>query len=136
MCNEYPKTILLSEAGNSWGCHWSTEAEPQKINYGFSGLPPESSLWLACAEGSAVEQILELGGIAEVVSTRKGAYGGKKRTVRVDVQKLEDACTRYWENVNEKGRREGECSRSCHYCGGRPVIGTGFFGEPICEQCR
>jgi hypothetical protein len=24
--------------------------------------------------------------------------------------------------------------KSCHYCG-RPAIGFGFFGDPICREC-
>lgn len=129
----YPKTIHLSEAVNTWGCHW-TELGNEKINYGFSELPPKQSLWLDCVQGDAVEQILTIDGLSEIISTKRGAYGGQKRTISIDVDELESVCAKYWQRANAAGERQLERSQHCHYCGNAPVVGTGFFGESVCQQ--
>ncbi len=129
----YPPIIHLSEARNTWGCHYTIPGS-DKVYYGFSELPPNSSLWLDCASGDAVEQILAADG-GSVISTQRGAYGGQMRTISIDTNKLEETCRKYWVRQNAAHRHQIERSKNCHYCGGSPVVGTDFFGESFCDQC-
>lgn len=129
----YPEVILISEAYNTYGCHYSIPGNA-KIYYGFNALPPKQSLWLECVSGDAVNQILGRG-LGEVTSTRPGAYGGQCRTISVNVSELEEVCSRYWKRVNRAYGREMERMVYCYYCGGDPVVSTDFFGSPVCQQC-
>jgi hypothetical protein len=124
----YPSEIELSEAVNTWGCHYTVPGS-DKIHYGFSELPESLSLWLSCVSGDAVSQLL-YAGQGQIILSVKGAYGGEKRTIRLDVAAAEKMCRRYWDKVNAANR-----SRSCHYCGSVQVVGADFFDASVCAQC-
>lgn len=129
----YPDVIHLSEATSTWGCHYTIPGN-DKIHYGFSDLPPKSSLWLECASGDAVEQVI-MANLGQVISTQRGGYGGEKRTVSVNVSSLEEMCRKYWDRQNAAHERQVERSQYCHYCGGSPVVSIDFFDESVCTQC-
>lgn len=129
----YPTTIHLSEATNTFGCYYTVPGN-DKIHYGFSNLPHSFSLWLDCASGDAVEQIVKAN-LGQVISETPGAYGGRMRTVSIDVSHLEETCCKYWDKQNARHERQVERSKYCHYCGGTPIIRTDFFGESVCAQC-
>ena len=130
---KYPKTIHLSEAVNTWGCHYTIPPE-DKIHYGFSDLPGKFSLWLSVVSGDAVNQIIDAK-LGTIISTRPGSYGGQMRTINVDVTEMETACRKYWKKQNARHERQVERSMNCHYCGGEPIVRTDFFGESVCSQC-
>lgn len=132
---DYPKTILISEHTNTYGCWWTLDESGAEINYGFMDLPPKQSLWLDCASGDAVDQLIKIDGLVELVGTTPGAYGGKCRTVRVDVEQLEAVCRDYWNRVNAAGERADARRDTCHYCGNGSVVGFNIFNAPHCEQC-
>jgi len=140
MTKKYPKTIHLEEHPATWGCYYTIPGESPdsegrpKLHHDFNELPPECSLWLCCASGAAVDQLLEAG-IGKIVATRPGAYGGEKKTIEIDVDQLEKTCKIYWDNVNKAGEAADRQKNHCHYCGGTPVVSTDFFGAPCCAQC-
>ena len=132
LLTEMAEKITISELGNTWGCAW--EDNDGATHYGFGDCPisRRARLWLECAQGDAVRLLLEAGN-ATIVQSRQGAYGGKKRTVEVDVTRLEVSCDRYWDRLNAAaGVQQDEAG--CHYCG-QQASGTGFFGEPVCREC-
>lgn len=132
--NKHPKIIHLSESTVTWGCHYQVPDEKKThYHYGFSQLPSSASLWLECASGGAVEQIMEAG-LGTVISTTPGAYGGTMRTVEVEVERLETHCRAYWDALNRAGAKHQERQASCHYCGA-PSAGIGFFEEGVCKEC-
>ncbi len=129
---EMAEKIIVSELGSTWGCVW--EDNDGVVHYGFDDCPKlnhRAKLWLACAQGDAVRLLLEAG-IATVVRSWRGGYGGEERTVEVDVAKLEASCDRYWDRLNAAAVQQDETS--CHYCG-QQASGTGFFGESVCREC-
>jgi hypothetical protein len=107
-----------------------------KIHYGFTELPYNFSLWLDCVSGDAVAQIIAADLHEEIISERRGAYGGIKRTILVDVSKMDAEMRKYWDRMNRKYQTHIEATEGhCHYCGGEPVTGRDFFESPVCEQC-
>ncbi len=122
------ETIAIRELANAWGCAWVDK--DGKTHYGFEDAPlsPDARLWLAIAGGDAVRFLLEAK-LGKVVATHPGAYGGTKRTVRVEVKDLEVACKTYWQQYPDTQKPD-----VCHYCG-QPATGVGFFGEPVCPEC-
>lgn len=134
MANQnFPNIIHLSEATNTWGCYYTVPGS-DKIHYGFMELPNSFSLWLSCASGDAVNQIIDAK-LGQVISETPGAYGGQARTISIDVSEMEKTCRKYWDKQNARHERQVERSMSCHYCGGSPIVRTDFFGESVCAQC-
>ncbi len=117
--------IEIFELKNTHGCAWRKPGG--EIHYGFKGLSSNTQLWLGVAGGYAVQKIINAG-LGSIVASEKGAYGGQRRTVSVDVDELENACRLYWERMEATDRSR------CHYCGTK-ATGTGFFGEPACQEC-
>ncbi|MCK5644086.1 MAG: hypothetical protein KAJ19_25025 [Gammaproteobacteria bacterium] len=130
--NEQTK-ITIRELANTWGCAWVDKSG--KTHYGFRDCPVSSraQLWLECARGDAIRQLISAG-LASIVETGEGTYGGETRTARVDIRALEAACDKYWDRVNAKGRAHEQRRQACFYCG-QPVSKTGFFGEATCGDC-
>jgi len=121
------KTVDIFELGNTFGCAWRDRNG--KESFGFNGFESGTKLWLEVTSGNAVENLLEVG-IGEVIEVERGFYGGKKRTLRVNLAELDAVCRAHWDRINAK-----KVDRSrCHYCG-LPAVGEGFFGEPTCNEC-
>lgn len=126
-------TVTIEELGSTWGCCWRDETG--KKNYGFENCPvnARTRLWLECAGGDAVRQLLNAE-IATIINTSKGAYGGEERTVSVNIATFEAVCDRYWDRLNAQGQVQEQQRQSCHYCG-QTSTRAGFFGEATCENC-
>lgn len=125
--------ITIKELGSTWGCAWVDENE--KTHYGFDDCPvsARAQLWLGCASGDAVRQLISAG-LATITKTSKSVYGGEDRTVRVNIASLNATCNAYWEQTNAQWRAQEQRRQTCHYCG-QPTSKTGFFGEATCGDC-
>ena len=125
--------ITIRELGNTWGCAWVDENG--KTHYGFRDCPVSlrAQLWLDCASGYAVTQLINAG-LGSITETDEGAYGGESRTICVDITALNAICEKYWDRANAQGRARELQQRMCHYCG-QPASKTGFFDEATCGDC-
>ena len=129
-------SVEIMELASTWGCAWREANGPTQ--YGFRDIPgitPRAELWLDTASGAAVENLI-VAGLGTIIATKKGAYGGPKRTVAVDIDRLNAAAEAYWEKCNaaDEATRKRTDHR-CHYCG-MPASERDFFDAWACSECR
>lgn len=122
--------VYIEDHPTSWGAGWKRDPD-DALSFSFDEGPFEhrTVLWLDLVGGDAVDQIIKAG-VAHAISRKPGPYGGYKRTVKIDVQELDQVCDAYWDRINAQDKPQ----HVCHYCG-LPATGVDFFGSPTCPEC-
>lgn len=132
--------VEIFEHSNTYGFGWRIPEE-NKSHWSFHApgiFVTQVATW-ADAQKNPVDALLNTRVTqVERMPDFPGAYGGKKKCVRVHVKFLNEYCTEYWDDKNsELSARRQESPVCCHYCGlPASASATGSFSEPVCDGCN